>query len=231
MSDLEHRNRELERSNEALEQFAAIASHDLSAPLRTIQASLRLLERRHSEQLPAEAREFVAHAVHASIRMQRLIDDLLVYSRAGQGERRPAPVDTSAVVAEVVEALGAQGNVRWSALPTVLGHDSELEHLFQNLIGNSLKFVPAGREPVVEVTAQELEGHWRFTVEDNGIGLDPGRAGELFAAFRRGQPGTEYDGTGVGLAIARKVVEHHGGRIWVEGKEGDGSRFCFTLPA
>ena len=231
LTELESRNQDLERSNAALEQFAAIASHDLSAPLRTIQAFLRLLERRHADELSGEAREFVSHAVQASIRMQRLIDDLLIYSRVGTIQRPPERVDSDRIVREVVQSLDAADRVRWSGLPPVEGHRSELVQLFQNLIGNALKFVPAGREARVEVAATRDGEQWRFTVEDNGIGIDPARAEELFEPFQRGPAVEGYDGTGVGLAIARKVVEQHGGRLWVEPTGGDGSRFCFTLPA
>lgn len=231
LTELEARNRDLERSNAALEQFAAIASHDLSAPLRTIQAFLRLLERRHAEALSGEAREFVSHAVQASIRMQRLIDDLLIYSRVGRSQRPPEMVDTAALVAEVAHLLDASSRVIADELPTVQGHRSELLQLFQNLIGNALKFVPADRKPRVAVSAQREGGQWRFSVDDNGIGIDIVQADELFEPFRRGDSSEAYDGTGVGLAIARKVVEQHGGRIWAEAKDGDGARFCFTLPA
>jgi PAS domain S-box-containing protein len=231
LTELETRNRDLERSNAALEQFAAIASHDLSAPLRTIQAFLRLLERRHADELSGEAREFVSHAVKASIRMQRLIDDLLIYSRVGTSQRPPERVDTARVVEEVVQSLDAARHVRWSGLPAVEAHRSELTQLFQNLIGNALKFVPEEREPHVEIGAVRDGRHWRFTVDDNGIGIDPALGEELFEPFRRGADAEGYDGTGVGLAIARKVVEQHGGRLWVQPKDGDGSRFCFTLPA
>jgi signal transduction histidine kinase len=231
MTDLEARFRELERSNAALEQFAAIASHDLSAPLRTIQGFLRLLERKHAEELSGEAREFVAHAVKASIRMQRLIDDLLIYSRLGMSDRPHERIAAGVVVQEVVQALGASGRVEWFDLPEVEAHRSELVQLFQNLIGNAIKYVPADREPHVQVGAAREGATWRFSVSDNGIGIDPERAEELFEPFRRGDDGEAYDGTGIGLAIARRVVEQHGGRIWVEPGEGGGTSFCFTLPA
>jgi signal transduction histidine kinase len=231
MTDLETRYRELQRSNAALEQFAAIASHDLSAPLRTIQGFLRLLERKHAAELSDEARQFVAHAVQASIRMQRLIDDLLIYSRVGTSDRPRERVAMHVIVQEVVQALGASGRVQWVDLPEVEAHRSELVQLFQNLIGNALKYVPEGREPLVEVRASREDDCWHFAVEDNGIGVDPERAEELFEPFRRGDAGEGYDGTGIGLAIARKVVEQHGGRIWAEPRDGGGSRFCFTLPA
>jgi signal transduction histidine kinase len=231
MTDLEQRYRDLERSNAALEQFAAIASHDLSAPLRTIHGFLRLLERKHADQLSGEAREFVAHAVQASIRMQRLIDDLLIYSRVGTIDRPRERVSVAVVVQEVVQALGASGHVQWTRLPDVEAHRSELVQLFQNLIGNALKYVPPGREPMVEVSAERTDGEWSFTVDDNGIGIDAERVDVLFEPFRRGTDDAGYEGTGIGLAIARKVVEQHGGRIWAEPRDGGGSRFCFTLPA
>lgn len=234
MTDLEARYRELERSNAALEQFAAIASHDLSAPLRTIQGFLRLLERKHADELSGEARAYVSHAVLASIRMQRLIDDLLVYARVGTIARPRERVPLGRVVEEVVQALAAAERVEVgppNPLPEVEAHRSELVQLFQNLIGNALKFVPAGREPRVRVTAERDGAAWRFSVSDNGIGIAPERAEELFEPFRRGTDDAGYEGTGIGLAIARKVVEQHGGRIWVQPSDGGGSSFCFTLPA
>lgn len=231
MTDLERRYRELQRSNAALEQFAAIASHDLSAPLRTIQGFLRLLERKHADELSGEARGFVTNAVQASIRMQRLIDDLLIYSRVGTIDRPRERVSVAVVVQEVVQALGASGRIEWVELPEVEAHRSELVQLFQNLIGNALKYVPAGREPYVEVTAEQVGGEWCFAVIDNGMGVDPAVADDIFEPFRRGTDDAGYEGNGIGLAIARKVVEQHGGRIWVEPGNGGGSRFCFTLPA
>jgi PAS domain S-box-containing protein len=229
--------RELERSNAELEQFAYVASHDLSEPLRMITGYLRLLERRYADALDEDGREFVAFALDGAIRMRTLIDDLLTYSRVGRDVEPAEPVDVQALVETAWRTLtagreGPPATLLATGLPTVMGDPQQLHQLFQNLLANALKFVAAGRAPVVEVRADVLpEGGWRFTVEDEGIGFDAEQAERIFRVFQRLHTRDEYSGTGVGLAIARKVVEHHGGRIWAEPREGGGARFRFDLPA
>jgi PAS domain S-box-containing protein len=232
---LADRARELERSNAELEQFAYIASHDLSEPLRMVSSYLQLLRRRYHGRLDGDADAFIDYAVDGAARMRDLIDGLLSYSRAGRGERPEARVETGAVVARVVAGLQAQEGVREvrfavGDLPTVLGDEQQIGQLFQNLIGNAIKFVPEDRMPEVHVTA-ERDGHaWRFGIADNGIGLDPAHADRIFRMFQRLHTRDDYPGTGIGLAIAKKVVERHGGDIWAGPREGGGTTFWFTLP-
>jgi PAS domain S-box-containing protein len=233
---LEERAGELERSNAELEQFAYVASHDLSEPLRMVSSYLQLLRRRYHGKLDADADQFIDYAVDGAGRMRDLIDDLLTYSRAGRGDQPLAPVDSRVVVERVVEALSTgedarEARVAIGDLPAVLGDEQQLGQLFQNLIGNAVKFVPEDRVPEIEVSATRDENRWRFAVDDNGIGMEPAHADRIFRMFQRLHTRDAYPGTGIGLAIAKKVVERHGGTIWVESRPRGGSRFCFTLPA
>ena len=235
--ELEAHARELERSNAELEQYAYVASHDLSEPLRMINGYLKLLERRYSDQLDDDARQFIHFAVDGAERMRGLIDDLLAYSRIGRERSAPETVDTQAIVEEAWRTLtaergGPEATLLATGLPTVTGDRHQLGQLFQNLLANAVKFVPPGRGPVVEVRADPLSmGGWRFTVEDEGIGFEAAQAERIFGVFQRLHTRDEFSGTGVGLAIARKVVEQHDGRIWAEPRPGGGARFCFDLPA
>jgi len=229
---LEDRAGELERSNAELEQFAYVASHDLSEPLRMVSSYLQLLRRRYHGQLDADADAFIDFAVDGAGRMRDLIDDLLTYSRAGRGDAPLAAIDTGAVARCAAAAVGAgDAEVRIGDLPTVLGDGQQLGQLFQNLIGNALKFVPEERAPEIDVTAERDGAFWRFAVSDNGIGLDPAHAERIFRMFQRLHTRERYPGTGIGLAIAKKVVEHHGGAITAEARPEGGTRFTFTLPA
>jgi signal transduction histidine kinase len=235
--DLERRVRErtveLERSNAELEQFAYVASHDLKEPLRKVRVYLELLERR-CQQLDEGSRQLIAYAVEASTRMQNLIHDLLTYARLGSRARPFERVDCSAAFDEALANLEAAiqesgALVTRGPLPTVLGDGSQLVQLFQNLVANAIKF-RAGK-PVVHVEADPHEGGWRFAVRDNGIGIDPRYADRLFVLFQRLHTREQYPGTGIGLALCKKIVERHGGRIGVESELGKGATFWFTLPA
>jgi PAS domain S-box-containing protein len=233
---LEERAVELERSNAELEQFAYVASHDLSEPLRMVSSYLQLLRRRYHGRLDGDADAFIDYAVDGAARMRDLIDALLTYSRAGRGDRPVAPVDARAVVERVIDAVthaeAREARVAVGPLPTVLGDEQELGQLFQNLIGNAVKFVPEDRVPEVAVVAAPADdGMWRVEVTDNGIGLEPAHAERIFRMFQRLHTRDEYPGTGIGLAIAKKVVERHGGAIWAEPRPEGGTRFAFTLPA
>jgi PAS domain S-box-containing protein len=233
---LEERAHELERSNAELEQFAYVASHDLSEPLRMVSSYLQLLRRRYHGKLDADADQFIDYAVDGAGRMRDLIDDLLTYSRAGRGDQPLVPVDSRAVAERVADALSSAEDAREShvaigELPVVNGDEQQLGQLFQNLIGNAVKFVPEDRMPEVAVSAARDGARWRFSVEDNGIGIDAAHADRIFRMFQRLHSRDEYRGTGIGLAIAKKVVERHGGTIWAEPRPEGGSRFCFTLPA
>jgi light-regulated signal transduction histidine kinase (bacteriophytochrome) len=213
-----------------LEQFAYVASHDLQEPLRMVASYLGLLERRYRGRLDEKADKFIHYAVDGAARMQALIEDLLTYSRVGRQGKPFEPTDCDAVVAAVVADLGSQGAaVSCAGLPTVLADRGQLTQLFQNLIGNALKFCN-GAPPRVEVRAERRGGEWLFAVRDNGIGIAPEHRERIFVIFQRLHTRAQYPGTGIGLAICKKVVERHGGRIWVESEPGQGSTFFFTLP-
>jgi PAS domain S-box-containing protein len=225
---------ELERSNAELAQFAYVASHDLSEPLRMVSSYLQLLRRRYHGQIDEDADAFIDYAVEGAARMRTLIEDLLAYSRAGRAERPLEPVDTARVVDDVAKTLRAQApglepEIEWEDLPTVDGDAPQLAQLFQNLIGNGIKFVGEGTRPHVRVWAEREDSAWRFAVEDNGIGIDPRHVERVFGMFQRLHTRDEFPGTGIGLAIAKKVVERHGGSIWLSPRETGGSCFEFTI--
>jgi len=226
-------SQELARSNAELEQFAYVASHDLQEPLRTLASYAKLLSRRYSGQLDDRADRFIQYIVEEALRMQALINDLLRYSRVGRQAQNFAPCDTRAVFGMVVsrlqEAIATSGaTVTCGDLPTVIADERQLVQLFQNLIGNAIKY-RSQEPPVVQVGAVRQEGEWLFWVRDNGIGIDPKYAERIFVIFQRLHTQEEYSGTGIGLAIAAKIVERHGGRIWVESESGQGATFYFTL--
>jgi hypothetical protein len=225
---------ELARSNRELEQFAYVASHDLQEPLRTLASYAKLLSRRYEDQLDAKANRFIRYILEEALRMQALINDLLRYSRVGRQPQNFAPCDCAAVFDVVVQRLeGAIANsgatVTGNDLPTVFADETQLIQLFQNLISNALKY-RSPELPVVQVAAVQQEGQWLFSVRDNGIGIEPKYAERIFMIFQRLHTQEEYSGTGIGLAIAAKIVERHGGRIWVESELGQGAIFYFTIP-
>jgi PAS domain S-box-containing protein len=223
---------ELERSNAELAQFAYVASHDLSEPLRMVSSYLQLLRRRYHGQIDDDADAFIDYAIEGANRMRALIEDLLAFSRSGRAEREPEPVDLGAVVAEVAATLAAKDpvpRIEWSDLPVVHGDPGRLKQLFQNLIGNGVKFVADGVTPWVRVDAEADAGAWRFTVSDNGVGISPEDAEKVFGMFQRLHSRDEFEGTGIGLAICRKVVQLHGGEIRAVPLPEGGTRFEFTL--
>ncbi|HEX3796739.1 MAG TPA: ATP-binding protein [Acidimicrobiales bacterium] len=232
--DLKLRNEDLARSNLELEQFAYVASHDLQEPLRKVTSFVQLLQQRYEGQLDERADQYIHFAVDGAKRMQGLISDLLTFSRVGRTTERFEPVDLSrclqmamANLATVIEETGAQIEV--SDLPTVLGDRSLLVSLWQNLLGNSIKF-RGDASPLVVVTADQRAGQWLLTVTDNGIGIEPRFAEKIFVIFQRLHGRESYEGTGIGLALCRKIVEFHGGTMWLDESHVPGARLCFNLP-
>ncbi len=230
--DLARKVEELARSNADLEQFAYIASHDLQEPLRMVAAYTQLLAERYRGKLDESADKFIGYANEGALRMQTLVRDLLAFSRAGRNgcER----VDCDAVMEEVLLNLGpamqeSGAVVTHAPLPVVWANGSHVTQVFQNLIGNAIKF--RGKEaPAISVQAEKAGQQWLFSVSDNGIGIAPEQAENVFVVFQRLHTRTEYPGNGIGLAICKKIVEHCGGKIWVEAQAGHGSIFKFTMP-
>jgi len=227
-------NTELTRSNAELEQFAYIATHDLQEPLRAVASCVQLLQKRYEGRLDERAQEFITHAVDGTKRMETLINDLLAYSRISTHAESFASTDCEVVLQEALDNLmvsieesGAE--VTQDAMPTVIGDATQLTQLFQNLIGNALKFRGV-RPPRIHIGATRRAGMWKFCVADNGIGMEPQYFERVFLVFQRLHTRKEYQGTGIGLAICKKVVERHGGRIWAESIYGEGATFCFTIP-
>ncbi len=225
---------ELERSNKELENFASIASHDLREPLRTMSCYLRLLQRESQNELNSKSSEYLDFALKAAPRMSDLINDLLEYSHAGKKQEAPTLVDCNAVVGTILSNLAAatqesHAEITCDSLPTVLSDERELGQLFQNLISNAIKY-QGERSPKIHIHCGVVNGEWRFSIRDNGIGIAPEERDQIFVAFRRLHIRGEYEGTGIGLAICKKIVEAHGGKIWVESVIGEGSTFYFTLP-
>lgn len=225
---------ELARSNRDLEQFAYVASHDLQEPLRMVATYTQLMAERYQGKLDANADKYIHYAVDGAVRMQMLVQDLLTFSRVGRGGINLKPVDGKEVLDGVllnlraaVEESGAQ--IGCETMPTVVADRLLLSQLFQNLIANAIKF-RGSMTPRIQVSATQGEREWIFSVTDNGIGIAPEYAETIFVIFKRLHTQAEYPGSGIGLAICKKIVEQHGGRIWLESAEGRGCTFKFTLP-
>jgi light-regulated signal transduction histidine kinase (bacteriophytochrome) len=228
------RTAELVRSNTEMQQLTYVASHDLQEPLRMIASYLELLVLEYGERLDAEAHEYIAYAIEGAVRMKSLINDLLTFSRVGtQGK----PMESTSVNSLLIEVLAdlQQGITETNAvitcdpLPIVSADSLQLKQVLRNLIGNAIKF--HGTEaPHIHLSVTAADGAWRFSVADNGIGIQAKHAERIFVIFQRLHNKSKYSGTGVGLAVCKRVIERHGGRIWVESEPGKGSTFCFTLP-
>jgi PAS domain S-box-containing protein len=224
---------DLQRSNRDLEQFAYVASHDLSEPLRSVTGYVQLLARRYRGQLDADADEFIAFAVDGVTRMQALIQDLLAYARAG-ATKQSVSLDCAALVASLVAAAQEdhpEAVFEVGPMPVVVSEPSPLRQVFDNLVSNALKFVPADRTPHVTISSRSAGPDWEFTVADNGIGIEEHLTERIFGLYQRLHARAAYPGTGIGLAICQRVVERLGGRIWVRSTLGVGSKFIFTVPA
>jgi len=231
--DLLHKVEELNRSNEELGQFAYIASHDLQEPLRMVASYTQLLSRRYKGKLDADADEFIAFAVDGATRMQRLIQDLLAYSRVGTKGRELANTSSEDALWQAlsnlrgaIEESGAL--VTHDPLPEVMADETQLIQLFQNLVGNAIKYQNHGI-PKIHIGALNGGKQYRFSIRDNGLGIDPQYFERIFGMFQRLHKREEFSGTGIGLAICKKIVERHGGQISVESQPGIGSVFSFAL--
>lgn len=233
--ELRRQAEELARSNADLEQFAYVASHDLQEPLRMVGIYTQLFTRRYHH-LDADAEECIGYVLEGVQRMQLLIEDLLAYSRVGTRGQAFAPTDCQATVSRVLANLQAAiqeagGVVTFDPLPTVMSDVVQLTQVFQNLIGNAIKFHRKDEPPRVHLSVVRKGAEWVFAVRDNGIGIDPKYADRIFVIFQRLHTRAEYPGTGIGLAICKKIVERHGGRMWLDSRPGDGTTFYFTIPA
>jgi PAS domain S-box-containing protein len=225
---------DLERSNKDLEQFAYVASHDLQEPLRMVSSYTQLLAQHYEGRLDEKAKKFMDYAVDGAFRMQRLINDLLTYSRVGTRGKPLEATDTHALLGEAIINLAAlieekRAIITNDDLPTVRADTSQLTQVFQNLISNAIKFQEE-HVPHIHVSAQDKGREWVFSIRDNGIGIERRYADRVFVIFQRLHTRQEYPGTGIGLALCKRIVERHGGRIWFESEPGNGSTFFFTMP-
>ncbi len=227
---------DIARSNKELEQFAYVASHDLREPLRMVSSFVQLLEQKYKGQLDDKADKYIRFAVDGADRMQKLIEGLLAYSRITRGAAQFGPVDTNRIFSLAVSNLSASiqecsALVNKDDLPMVLGDETQLLQLFQNLIGNAVKYRRPRTQPHVHISSAREGTHYVFSVRDNGIGIEPDSYDRIFQIFQRLHSHDEYAGAGIGLAVCKRIVERHHGRIWIESAPGKGSTFYFTVPA
>ena len=225
---------EIKRKNKELEQFAYVASHDLQEPLQTIGGFVRRLEKKYKGQLDEKADNHLFYIAQATDRMSDVIKGLLDYSRLGR-EKQMSSIDCNQLVKDIRDDLGtsineSKASLHISQLPRIRGYESEVRLLFQNLINNAIKFRKEDTAPVISISAEKKADHWEFTVKDNGIGIDPKYNDKIFLIFQRLHSRSEYEGTGIGLAHCRKIMDLHGGNIWVQSKPDKGSTFYFTIP-
>ena len=226
--------KKLKLSNEELQRFAYVVSHDFKEPLRMVLSFTQLLESRYKGQFDNEADEFIEFIIEGSKRMERLLDDLLTYSRITSAEEKYNEIDLNTIIEDSIFPLKLiieenEVEITWDSMPTVLINRTQMIHVFQNLITNAIKF-RNNENPRIHISAELEKDHWTFGVSDNGIGIDPHYHKRIFEVFQRLHRRDEYDGTGMGLFLTKKIIERHNGHIWVESEEGNGSTFYFTLP-
>jgi light-regulated signal transduction histidine kinase (bacteriophytochrome) len=224
----------LKRSNAELEQFAYVASHDLQEPLRMITSFLQLLKLRYESQLDSDANEFIHFAIDGATRMQEMINDLLTYSRIGRKSGDFKEVNLNNILQQIIfeyKLLIQEKNavISYGKLPVIHADYTQMIQLFQNLISNSIKYNDQPC-PTIHISAKKQNNDWIFKIADNGIGIDPKQGDWIFKVFQRLHSPDEYEGTGIGLAIVKRIVERHGGRIWYESQPGEGSNFYFNIP-
>ncbi len=234
ISDRKLAEEDLIRSNQDLQQFAYVASHDLQEPLRNVAGCLQLLEKKYKNRLDSDADQYIFYAVESSVRMKALIQDLLAYSRVGTRGKPSEPTDCELILGETLKNLSSAiaetgAEITHDPLPTVFADETQLLQVFQNLVGNALKFRKEC-PPQVHISAVKNKNDWVFSVKDNGIGIETRHLDRIFAIFQRLHKRSKYDGTGMGLAIVKKVVERHRGQIWVESELGVGTTFYFSIP-
>lgn len=227
-------NNRLEKSNKELESFAYSVSHDLKEPLRMIRSFMKLLNDRYGDQLDEKANKYIHFAVDGAERMNVLIDDLLEYSRVGRKNREFTKTDINVVLEKITTLMTSfideqNAKVIWPEMPTIVCQMVPIEQVFRNLISNSIKYRKRNEAPVIKISFDENSSRWLFSVKDNGIGIDPEFHSAIFDLFRRIETDTDVSGTGMGLAITKKIIEEHNGKIWVESEIGEGSCFYFTL--
>lgn len=231
---LEAHTKELARSNEELQQFAYVASHDLREPLRMVSSYVQLLEHRYKDKLDNDAKEFIHFAVDGAERLQTLIKDLLSFSRVGTRGKPFQPTNIQDIVTRACSDLqfviaDHEANIVYNDLPTVIADETQMSQVFQNLISNAIKF-HSDDKPYIQIEAQQENQVWKFTITDNGIGIEPEFAERIFIIFQRLHTRDQYPGTGIGLAVCKKIVERHGGQIWIEPNTPKGTRVSFTIP-
>jgi light-regulated signal transduction histidine kinase (bacteriophytochrome) len=221
-------------SNEELEQFAFVASHDLQEPLRMVASYLNLLEKRYHDKLDEKSKKYIGFAIDGAKRMRSLILDLLEFSRVGKLEDAKENVDVNELIQEIRSLLAKQikekhASIHCLDLPVVYAQKTPLLMVFQNLVSNAMKYTGEGVRADIHISATSFDDHWQFVVKDNGIGIDPEFFDKIFIIFQRLHNRDHYSGTGIGLAVTKKIIEKRGGKIWVESKEGNGSTFFFTV--
>jgi light-regulated signal transduction histidine kinase (bacteriophytochrome) len=233
--ELQKLTEELKRSNDDLQQFARFASHDLQAPLKTTEGFIKIFVRRYTGKLDEKADKLLEYISDSMQEMQTIIKDLLEFSRLETGDANLKPVDTSLSLSHALANLNAEIETNNAAithdemLPTVMGNKTQITRLFQNLIGNAIKF-HGKNTPKIHIAVHQKDSEWVFAVHGNGIGIDPKYYSQIFDIFKRLHGKSEYPGTGIGLAATKRIVERHGGRIWVDSESGKGSTFFFTMP-